>query len=160
MTLAADRIDKVVLLLVSGLAADTVLHACVEKLELSPDEAAEAVAAAQTKITLASNYDRQQQIGKAVTRLEDLYGRALRTNDVKTALGIQRETSRLLQLYGQADADDTLAGDGENPDLAREAAEARTYLASAGLGRAGDGLAELARLAVAEIARLHLGQRA
>ena len=102
----AQAIDKVVLLMVSGLSEQAVAGACQQKLGMTPAKAKAAIRRARKLITLAADYNRDEQIGKAVVRLEDLYSRSLRVQDTKTALAAQRELNKLLDLYrppGRAD---------------------------------------------------------
>lgn len=89
-------IDGVVLLMASGLGDETVITACIEKLNIPRDQVDEVLAIARRRITLAADYNRDEVLGQAITRLDDLYVRALGVQDVKTALAAQREKGRLL----------------------------------------------------------------
>jgi hypothetical protein len=95
----ADALDKVILLVVSGLSAAAITTACTAKLQLQADQVPALIAEAQRRIVLAAAFDRTREIGTAITRLTDLYNRCLRVQDVKTALGAQREINHLLDLY-------------------------------------------------------------
>ena len=111
----AQAIDKVVLLMVSGLSEQAVAGACQQKLGMTPAKAKAAIRRARKLITLAADYNRDEQIGKAVVRLEDLYSRSLRVQDTKTALAAQKELNKLLALYPETpghDADDDAEGQG------------------------------------------------
>lgn len=140
-----DLIDRAVLLIVSGMtteAAATTLHS---KLGVTVTKAAAVAKKAEKKIVLAANYDRTRELGTAIARLNDLYRRAVAIQDTKTALQIQRELNKLLDLY-----DRPLPGEaGDVTD--DEKALARRYLEGLGLGDAETPLAELCRRAAARI---------
>lgn len=142
-----------ILLLVSGIAPADLRSACTEKLGVDADDVDAVIAEARQRITVAADYDRDEEVGKAVTRLNDLYARALRSQDVRTSLAAQRELNRLLGLYqpppeSQDEGDDTSA---------RELAAVREHVAPLGLGKSNASTVELVRLAVAEILRLRRG---
>ena len=88
--------DKVILLMIAGLRHQAVVDACREKLQIPPERIEEAIDTARRRITRAAEYDRDEVLGEAINRLDDLYQRALRVQDVKTALAAQREKDRLL----------------------------------------------------------------
>jgi hypothetical protein len=156
---APDKIDKVTLLLVSGLSRETILAAAQAKLGLSAADAEKAISEARRRITLAADYNRVEQIGTGVTRLNDLYARCTQAQDLKTALACQRELHKLLDLYATADqpnaptAGNADAGDAEQ--LRKELAAIREHLEPLGLAPADYPLRELARMA-AEIVRQEL----
>lgn len=95
--------DRVVVMLVSGLSAAAAESWCVQQ-GLSPAEAREAIAEARQRITVAASYARDEQIGRAVMRLEDLYAKSIAAKDTRTALQAQRELNRLLSLYADKGA--------------------------------------------------------
>jgi hypothetical protein len=64
------------------------------------DSARRTVAEARQRITVAADYARDEQLGKAVMRLDDLYAKSITGQDTRTALQAQRELNRLLGLYG------------------------------------------------------------
>ncbi len=149
MTEPAPALDKVIIMLVSGIGRKDAEGACVEKLGMTDAEAADAIEQALRKITITADYDRDTEVGTAHIRINDLYRRALLVQDVKTALVAQRELNKLLDLYrtdtAMTEADGAAA---EQDDSARE------HLEALGLGTPADTTTELARLAVAEILRL------
>ena len=57
---------------------------------------------ARKRITVAADYTRDEQLGKAVIRLDDLYAKSIAAQDTRTALQAQRELNRLLSLYADA----------------------------------------------------------
>jgi hypothetical protein len=95
--------------MVSGLSHADLTNACVCKLDVLPERVAAVIAKARRKLTLAADYNRDEQLGTAVTRLNDIYARAIRAQDSKTALQAQREINRLLDLYASAERE---VGDG------------------------------------------------
>jgi len=63
MTAPADIIDKLVLMLVSGIAEPAAEKACIDKLDLTPTAAAQAIAEARRRITIAEIVRLRRQIG-------------------------------------------------------------------------------------------------
>jgi len=154
-------IDKVLLLMVSGLSHADLTAACIGKLNVPPEEVAGVIAQARRKLTLAADYNRDEQIGTAVTRLNDIYARAIRGQDIKTALVAQKELNKLLDLYRMTAEHAGEGADGEEdgagPDSS-ELAAIREHLLPLGLAAADYPLREHARIA-AEVVRDHLGSR-
>lgn len=136
----------------SGLPPADVRTACVEKLGVDDADADGVIAAARQRITIAADYDRDAEVGKAVTRLNDIYARAIRGQDMRTALAAQRELNRLLGLYQPA-ADPT---ESESPGM-HELHQVREHLEPLGLGKPASSTVELVRQAVLEIIRLRSG---
>ena len=91
-------VEKVLLLMVSGLPAAELLAAC-KTLGVPDDQAEEVVRAARRRLTLAARFHRDRELGTALTRLNDCYTRALKAQDIRTALGAQKELNRLAGLY-------------------------------------------------------------
>jgi len=90
--------DQIVLLLVNGMSAESAERYCLSK-GSDPEDARRIVAEARKRITVAADYTRDEQIGRAVMRLDDLYAKSIAGHDIKTALQAQREVNRLLDLY-------------------------------------------------------------
>lgn len=144
-------IDKIILLLVSGITPSDLRTACTEKLNVAAGDVNAVVAAARRRITVAADYDRDEEVGKAVTRLNDLYARAIRNQDTRTALATQREINRLLSLYQPAEPAAEIDSAGEELEQVRE------HLLPLKLGRHESSTVELVRLAVTEILRSRRG---
>ncbi|MFW6125106.1 MAG: hypothetical protein ACOC46_03065 [Pirellulales bacterium] len=144
-------IDKVAVMLISGVNRPDAREAAQQKLGLTEQQADRALQAAQKKITLAADFNRVEEIGQAYMRLNHIYARALRAQDCKTALSAQRELHNLMSLYDGQRPAGAEAGDGPE---ASDARAARAHLAALDLGPADASLAELARLAVAKIVAL------
>lgn len=106
-------IDKIAALLTSGLGLETIRQACTEKLFIDPAEVDAAIAAATARLGLAADYDPILEKGRAITRLEDLYNRAIRVQDIKTALAAEKARAHLLGLAAVEPPESRTAGDGE-----------------------------------------------
>jgi hypothetical protein len=98
--------DRLVMSLLSGTSPEKVIEHCQANLGLTAKEALKVVNEARKKITLAADFVRDEQLGVAITRLNDIYARAIREMDNKTALQAQRELNKLMGLYS-ADAGGT-----------------------------------------------------
>ena len=150
------HIDRVILWMVSGLRGQDLRDACLGRLGVEADQIDGLIAAARKRLTLAADYNRDEMLGTALTRLNDLYGRCVRANDQAAfakALSIQREINRLAGLYatdgggsdGRSDADGAVA-------VARDELEAVAgHLLPLGLAPAEYPLSEHARLAAERI---------
>ena len=118
--LAPDVLDKVLLLVITGLPTDTVIATAAAKFGLDPEQAQAAVKMAQRRITLAADFNRVEEIGRAVSRLNAIYA-ACCVTDPPTALSAQRELNKLLDLYGRGvgkpPADTATANTASNAEL-------------------------------------------
>ena len=94
-----DTVEKVVLLMISGLPTATIAAACIEKLGVKVADVDGVMKAARERIVRAAEFRPEDELGLAVTRLDDLYKRAVRVEDTKTALAVVRERSKLLDIY-------------------------------------------------------------
>jgi hypothetical protein len=108
---AHPAVEQVVLLLVSGLSEPDARKAAIGQLAVPAGEADAIVEAAQRQILLAARGDRAEALGRAVTRLEDLYRRAVQSADNRVALQTQKEINRLLDLYNVAPPPNTTPED-------------------------------------------------
>jgi hypothetical protein len=143
-----EAVERAVLLLVSGMSLEAAVETLKGKLGLSPRKAEAVAKKAQKKIVLAANYDKTQELGTAIARLNDLYRRAVAIQDTKTALAIQRELNKLLDLYDRPVSESASTNDDET--IARE------YLIKLGLGDETTPLPELCRRAAARIIDLQI----
>jgi len=146
-----DHLDKVILLLVSGLGQAAIEAVCREKFQLDAKATAALMAQAKKQITLAADYDRDQEIGTSYIRLKDLYSRSLKVQDFKTALAAQKEINRLQNLYPTPSEGGAAAEDGDLGQAQATIAEAMAHLEPLCLGQPGDNLPDLARLAACRI---------
>jgi len=94
-------VERVVLWIVSGLFGADLEGACVSKLGIGPAGVKDIIAEARKRITIAADFARDEQIGKAVLRLEDIYAKSMTTAgaDPRTALQAQKELNHLMGLY-------------------------------------------------------------
>lgn len=90
--------DDVVLFLVRGGSVDDAISKCIAAGE-SKESARVIVDEARKQITLAADYVRDEQLNKAITRVDKLFLSSNQSRDYKTALQAQRELNKLLGLY-------------------------------------------------------------
>lgn len=118
---APDLLDKIIRLLCNIADRSSIVSACLNKLGLTGGDVDAAIDQAQRKLTRAADFHRDHEFGRAVTRINELYQRAVTVQDTKTALAAQRELNKLLDLYPGfrlTDDDDTAdrpAGDTDAP---------------------------------------------
>lgn len=143
-----ELLDQVVLLLIAGGSRESVVSYARTAFGLNEKQAAALHEEARRRITLAAEFDRDEQIGLAFTRLTDLYLKAVHAKDWKLAFGVQRELNKLLDLYRQALEPPPAGGE------STEARAARAHFAALWPDQADEPLEELARLAIARIVEL------
>jgi hypothetical protein len=136
-----STIERVLLWMVSGLSGADLETACIAKLNVDPAEVQGIIAEARKKLTLAAEYNRNEMLGTALTRLNDIYARCIRAGaegsgpNLAKALDVQKEINRLAGLYpgsssaSQSDGMGTGAADCD-VELLGLAAEALTQLPS------------------------------
>jgi len=92
------RVDEVFGLLTAGLTRGQILSYVEQKTDwkVCPRTVDSYVAKATERFREAADVDRAVLAGKALARLDELYARALRIQDYKTCLAIQRELDKLL----------------------------------------------------------------
>lgn len=140
-------IEQIVLLMIGGLS-DALLHtAAVEKLKMTPEKAAAAINEARRVITIAADYNRHEQLGKAVKRIDALYSTSVKMQDAKTALACQRELNKLLSLYEPTAVIPPTKPTEENA----EAKAIRLHLVPLGLASESAPLAEHCRIAALKL---------
>ena len=135
----ASTIERVIIWMVSGMAGADLENACVAKLDVDPAQVKTVIAEARKRLTLAAEYNRNEMLGTALTRLNDIYARCIRAGadgngpNLAKALDVQKEINRLAGLYpdpsalGQPDGMGTQAGD-DDLELLGSAAEALTQI--------------------------------
>ena len=102
-----STIERVLLWMVSGLSGADLETACVAKLDVDPSLVKDVIAEARKRLTLAAEYNRDELLGTALTRLNDLYSRCIRAGadgngpNLAKALDVQREINRLAGLHGR-----------------------------------------------------------
>jgi hypothetical protein len=112
---------------------------------------------ARLQITRAAQFDPVEELGTGVTRLHDLYRRALAANDLKTALAAERKRLDLVLPRPTAPTGAAAPADGP-PATQTDVDAARANLLAAGLGTEADTLPDLTRAAVARIVELTTAQ--
>lgn len=98
-------IEKVVLLIVSGLSKAEIKQVCEEKFEINSEDIEDLINKAQVKIIETADFNKEKEIGTAVTRLNHIYAKAITSGDIKTALQTQRELDKLHGLYKEEGRD-------------------------------------------------------
>ena len=152
-----SKIDRVLLWMVSGLAGADLETACVAKLDVDPASVKAVVAEARKRLTLAADYNRDELLGTALTRLNDLYSRCIRAGaegsgpNLAKALDVQREINRLTGLYRQPSLAAMESGGGEDGEELEAVGE---YLLPLALTSESYPLREHARLAAQRITEL------
>jgi hypothetical protein len=117
----ASTIERVLLWMVSGLSGADLETACIAKLQVDPSQVKAVIAEARKQLTLAAEYNRNEMIGTALTRLNDIYARCIRAGaegsgpNLAKALDVQKEINRLAGLYPNASAGQS---DGTRPPVA------------------------------------------
>ncbi len=152
-----STIERVLLWMVYGLAGADLESACVAKLDVDPSQVRSVIAEARKRLTLAAEYNRDELLGTALTRLNDLYSRCIRTAgegsgpNLAKALDVQREINRLTGLYSKP----SLAGmDSGSTEVGEELAAVGEHLFPLALAGENYPLREHARLAAQRIAEL------
>lgn len=146
-----STIERVLLWMVSGLAGAELETACVAKLDVDPAHVKAVIGEARKRLTLAAEYNRDELLGTALTRLNDLYSRCIRTQNEAKALDVQREINRLTGLYRSAAL---LGGDDSGGESSEELAAVAEQLLPLKLASESYPLREHARLAAQRIAML------
>lgn len=149
-TSKAQAIDKIVLLLISGISQAQAADYATSELHIPRDKAKGIVTDARRKITRAADVDRDHELGTAISRYRDLYARAIKSSDLKTALAAQTRLDKLLALYDKPGAGTSAGEEEELLALLADADAARELLETLNFG-ADLPLAELARLVVAKV---------
>jgi hypothetical protein len=156
MAMNDSTIDRVLLWMVSGLAGADLETACAAKLEIDPANVKAVIAEARKRLTLAADYNRDELLGTALTRLNDLYSRCIRAGgegigpNLAKALDVQREINRLTGLYRQP----SLAGMDSGGEAAEELEAVGEYLLPLALTSESYPMREHARLAAQRISEL------
>jgi len=141
-----------VLLLINGMSAQAAESFCLSQGQ-DAASARETVAAARKRITVAADYTRDEQIGRAVMRLDDLYAKSIAAQDIRTALQAQRELNRLLDLYAGNAPVPAADGDDDASALRRRLDLIAAYLLPLNLAAQSYPVEEHARVAAQTIRR-------
>ncbi len=74
----ASTIERVLLWMVSGLSGADLENACIAKLDVDPAQIKAVIDQARKQLTLAADYNRNEMLGTALTRLNDISSRCIR----------------------------------------------------------------------------------
>jgi len=94
--------DQWVNLAVTELIAGKTEESIIEQLQrngLTKSAAAKTIKKAREAIAAASQFDKSEEIGKAIARLNNILAWATKAKDPKTALQAQKELNKLFGLY-------------------------------------------------------------
>lgn len=94
------RVNQVLKLLLNGLSRAEICQFVSEKTDWNVDERTidRYIAEANAIFKEKSNIIREQEIGKSLLRLENLYARNMQITDFKAALAVQKEINAMLGL--------------------------------------------------------------
>lgn len=153
-----EVVEGIVLLLVRYRDLRAAREQAIRDWKLDDKHADSAVEEARRRLTLAADYDRVEELARAIRRHNDLYeaaraaigekGAEATGSDINACTNILKEISRLLDLYRPGN----LPG-GDNSREAAELRQVRGYLETLEIP-GGDEMpvAELARIAVTQLA--------
>lgn len=105
--------NAVVLILACGYPDRIAIKHC-EKAGIAAKEAKAIIAKARRRITLAADYKKDEQVGIAITRLNELFTNSLTAKDMRTALQAQRELNKIMSLYDNYEEEEKHMDDGES----------------------------------------------
>lgn len=104
------RIDQVYTMLLSGLDSRQIVQYAAEHWDISDRRAREYIAKANELFEQAAHPKRERELGRALMRLDRMYAAALKVQDLRTCLSVQKEISALLGLYAPTRTDITSDG--------------------------------------------------
>ncbi|HEX4124524.1 MAG TPA: hypothetical protein VHY37_07335 [Tepidisphaeraceae bacterium] len=134
-------LEELILRIIDGQPPEQAIAA----MNLSAAAGAKLITQARKRITLAADYQRDEQLGLAIARLNDLYAKLAEAGKPEGCLKVQKELNRLMDLYRTVTAE---AGNSTgNEDLAA----VREYLEPLALAAPNTAVPELARLAAARL---------
>jgi len=157
-----SHVDQVVLWMATGgLSGEALIQACIERLGVKRRKALGLVAEAKRRVTLAAEYNRDELLGTALVRLNDLYARCMQaasdgsispTVALAKALAVQQEINRLTGLHAGKAAG--AKSEGAGAELREELDAVAAYLVPLGLAEPDYPVREHARLAAQRIREL------
>ena len=153
-----ESVDTVLLWMIGGLAGSNLENACMGKLSVDPAQAKELIAEARKRLTLAAEYNRDEMLGTALTRLNDLYSRCIRAGgdgigpNLAKALDVQKEINRIAGFHKTGEPSGP--GDESMSESAAELAAVASQLLPLGLAAESYPVREHARLAAQRIKEL------
>jgi hypothetical protein len=111
------RVSTVFSLIVAGCTTAEIVRYSAEKTTwgVGRRQIEDYIAAATAQFIELSRATRSVELGKALSRLNDLYAKSLRIQDYKACLAMQKEISTLLALHAPAQTAGSLDDDGDGP---------------------------------------------
>jgi len=146
--LPALVVDRVCLLLVKGYRGDQLRRALEQELGDKAGNVERLIREARRRLTIAADYNRDEEIGLAIARFNDCYKQAYDQEETGKAIQAERERCKLLDLYQPAEAG------GVGDELRGELDRALAHLVALKLTKAEAPIDEHARRAAAEIVTL------
>jgi hypothetical protein len=113
--------------MVSGLSGTDLETACIAKLNVDPAEVKAIIAEARKQLTLSAEYNRNEMLGTALTRLNDIHARciragACRASAVPVGVGLDHlHRPSAIPAHGQLVTFGQLRGDERRVPLSAEA---------------------------------------
>lgn len=95
---SAERVTKVFELLVLGLSRQEIMQYC-SAWEITTRQIDVYIQKATERLKAHADYQREEQLGVAINRLNKLYRDNLKVQDYKGALAVQKELNLLLGLH-------------------------------------------------------------
>jgi hypothetical protein len=149
--LSADTIHTIASLLIKIPNIEVVKTVCQNDLHLPAETLEAAINEARVVLTRAADYNRDEEFGKSITALNELYALNLKSKDYKSALSVRKELNSMLSLKYIADTNATKSSEGTEL-LVEELETIRGYLEPLELSADPKcPTVELARLAAFEI---------
>jgi hypothetical protein len=108
-----QRISKVFSMLVEGASYGEIVRHAAEKWKLSDRQTDTYIKRAKIQLSEHAQVERAEEFGKALARLSDLYKRALKLHDFRTALSVQKEINAVMGHYPPVETKSKLTLDGE-----------------------------------------------
>jgi hypothetical protein len=105
------RVQQVYTMLVSGIDTAQILQYASENWQIVDRNTYNYIARANKLIAKHAETHREHEMGKAVARLNRLYSSALKVQDYKTCLAVQKEINALFGLYAPTKTDVTSNGE-------------------------------------------------
>jgi hypothetical protein len=127
----------------------TVRKSCRENLKIQDEDVEEVIAEARRRLTLATDYHRDEELGKAILRYENLYSDCYKIKDYKTALNAEHRRTTLLGLHKPQ-----TGMEGETSEESGLAQTIRDHLEPLRLAPEETPVEELVRLAALEVIRV------
>ncbi len=155
MSVSEENLNKIIIALVSGASNEMAEQICVSKLGLKLKDAKSAIIDARKQITVAADFNRVDELGTAIIRLQDVYAKSMRVQDTKTALAAQKELNKLLDLYRAVEHAQSMGGDLEAVSIAeQELAAIAQHLLPLNLAKKDYPLSGHARIVAEKLRRL------